>query len=1057
MIRIISRSTIVLALLASSFAASWAPPPRRVKLSRHRIDLLRTALDKMPQGDTGSTDSAEGRQRQQQVVHTMKARRSPLPRPLKGLGPLASVREALPVARARKKILQALRHPVSLIEGDTGCGKSTQVAQFLLEEAAMSGCHIGIACTQPRRISAIGVAERIAAERGETVGRGAVGYGVRGEARQSPRGNALLVCTVGVLLRILEEDPLLSRFDVILVDEVHERSVENDFMLMALREVQLRRNRRKPGQRRQGQRRRPTDARAPAHRRSHRRTDVLPPLRIGLMSASMESFDLFEQYFAQRLQLRTLPRVRLQGRTYPVATRYLEHAILATQHVVIPTAPWCLQSQAARRRAAASENPDRVALMPQTKWKERFPSADASLLDALRLLDTTAVNVDLILQLVRRFLQHGRQMDRADAGATVTAAPREESRSDSDQYGGGDGGEDDRSGCVLPREGCVLVFLPGSAEIEEVRRVLLGVLETPGGRVHPDWVLALHGALSPQEQARVFQSPPDGVTKIVLATNVAETSVTIDDVVLVIDTGRVKRVTYDPASRISQLEDVCISQAEARQRRGRAGRVRAGLCYHLFPSDATLAPTTAPEVLRVSLESAVMASKGLQMEGTATALLATLPTPPPADAVEAAVGELRALGAIDESEALTPLGRLLTQIPIAPQLAKLVVLGVAFGAVDETLTIAASLARRPPFLTPIDATERRVVTESKARLAGASQSDHLAALNAYAAYYYETPAGLGDPRARLAAARSLSAKMLHEIRVLKSELVDSLGDAGLLTRRMRSLGAVEARGRRAAVAGSADPGSDGTQGVSDQLLAALIGAALYPRFAYTRSYSSDGRVLSASQLELHMRRLEDPASAPSAQAPCDSGRLHPGCSGSRLNGTGWISPYLSYHECIETTDAFLRGVTPVPPLAVLLFCGHTISRMPAEDGGERTILDGWLSLDASETAAELVVQARERVASRLAQVVSEALSSNGQRGRFSGQPLLDAVQPLLEQRVLPEQPLKVKGSLKRGKMKAKGCATSRSASGGNDKQQPAQAQRKPRKRLAKYRYGRRRG
>lgn len=336
------------------------------------------------------------------------------------------------MSRSRRQILDALRRPVSLVEGPTGCGKSTQVAQFLLEDAARTGRRISIAFTQPRRISAVGVAERVAAERGEIVGRGAVGYAVRGETRQSVRGNALLVCTVGVLLRILEEDSTLGRFDVILVDEVHERSVENDFLLLALRRVLLQQDK--------ARRRRASARKTTAESTSSRRpTPMLPKLRICLMSATLDS-DYFERYFAQPLRV-TVPRVRVRGRTYAVTTRYLEHALEETDHIVLPSAPWCLHSAAARRRAAQSVNPDRIALLPQAKVAERFPGAPPSVLTALRMLDITAINVDLILQLVRRFVESEMPADHLpkDLPEARVAA------------------------------GGVLIFLPGSGEIDEVR------------------------------------------------------------------------------------------------------------------------------------------------------------------------------------------------------------------------------------------------------------------------------------------------------------------------------------------------------------------------------------------------------------------------------------------------------------------------------------------------------------------------------------------------------------------------------------------------------------
>ena len=143
----------------------------------------------------------------------------PVPTAVAGGGPLAAAREALPVFQHRAPILAALRSEVSIVEGETGSGKTTQVAQYLLEEAAASGRRINILCTQPRRISAIGVAERVAAERGERAGEGAVGYAVRGESKQGS-ATSVLFCTTGVLLRMIEEDPTLANVTHVLVDEV---------------------------------------------------------------------------------------------------------------------------------------------------------------------------------------------------------------------------------------------------------------------------------------------------------------------------------------------------------------------------------------------------------------------------------------------------------------------------------------------------------------------------------------------------------------------------------------------------------------------------------------------------------------------------------------------------------------------------------------------------------------------------------------------------------------------------------------------------------------------
>jgi ATP-dependent RNA helicase DHX57 len=144
---------------------------------------------------------------------------------------------------------------------------------------------------------------------------------------------------------------------------------------------------------------------------------------------------------------------------------------------------------------------------------------------------------------------------------------------------------------------------------------------------------------------------------VVLATNVAETSITIDDVGFVIDSGRVKEERYEVSRRMSSLQDVLISAAAAKQRRGRAGRVQHGLCMHLFSSDTKLAAYTEPEVCRVALEQLVMRTKSLRLPGRADESSGRLPDPPSRDAVAAAVAELSSLGALDSDECLTPMGQ----------------------------------------------------------------------------------------------------------------------------------------------------------------------------------------------------------------------------------------------------------------------------------------------------------------------------------------------------------------------------------------------------------------
>ena len=230
-------------------AGPWLPPVRELSVSQEAIVEVRQALDQL--ATLSRPPSPSGRRTDGRTVGTMVdveggnrkgwrsqpsrlgRRRGPprgmpaVPAALVDGGPLAATREALPVARYRSQILAALEAEVSIVEGETGSGKTTQVAQYVLEAAAADGRLVNMVCTQPRRISAIGVAERVAAERGEQLGggagAGAVGYAVRGESRQSA-STSLLFCTTGVLLRMLEDEPTLPNVTHVLVDEVPTRS-----------------------------------------------------------------------------------------------------------------------------------------------------------------------------------------------------------------------------------------------------------------------------------------------------------------------------------------------------------------------------------------------------------------------------------------------------------------------------------------------------------------------------------------------------------------------------------------------------------------------------------------------------------------------------------------------------------------------------------------------------------------------------------------------------------------------------------------------------------------
>ncbi|XP_075268591.1 putative ATP-dependent RNA helicase DHX34 isoform X2 [Opisthocomus hoazin] len=241
--------------------------------------------------------------------------------------------------------------------------------------------------------------------------------------------------------------------------------------------------------------------------------------------------------------------------------------------------------------------------------------------------------------------------------------------------------------------GDLLVFLSGVAEIGAVLEAAQAYAE----RTQRWIILPLHSTLSVAEQDKVFDVPPPGVRKCILATNFAETSVTIDGVRFVVDSGKVKEMSYDPQGKLQRLQEFWISQASAEQRKGRAGRTGPGVCYRLYAESdyAAFSPYPVPEIRRVALHALVLQLKSMGLGDPRTFPFLE---PPPSSSLETAVGYLKEQGALDDAEDLTPVGNLLAQLPVDVVIGKVLVLGALFGLAEPTLTVAAALSVPSPFL-----------------------------------------------------------------------------------------------------------------------------------------------------------------------------------------------------------------------------------------------------------------------------------------------------------------------------------------------------------------------
>ena len=729
---------------------------------------------------------------------------------------IASQRKTLPAAKEERTVVATLqKFQVMLVEGGTGCGKTTQIPQFLLEDARQTKTPIKIVVAQPRRVAAVGVAARVAEERGETMGR-CVGVAVRGEVAMGPE-TSLLFCTTGVLLQRLRSDAKIDGITHLIVDEVHERHLDADLLLALLRSLLVMR----------------------------------PSLRVILMSATMDT-RRFSAYFADlrngasaQKYIGSCPVLSIPGFAHPVDIAYLGEV---------------------KRLLHQDEELTK-------KEKEAW----------------TAIPPRLDLQFV------------ADA---VQAVARDECRRDS--------------------SGAVLVFVSGALEISQICRLL-----ERDASLYP---LPLHGSLPAKEQRRAFDAAPKGQTKVVVATNVAETSITIPDVTAVVDSLRCKQTGFDAARSLPCLKEVWIKQDAAKQRKGRAGRVRRGRCYRLCPRAffEGFGEHTTPEIHRVGLDGLCLQvlSMDLDVEAFAPSLL----DPPKAETLQQALRELRDLGATANT-ALTPLGRHLAHLPCAPRLGKLLVLGASLGVRDEALRVAAGLGGWSPWRShpddrPLAAAFRQELRDAH----GCGRSDH--ALNALALQAYARASHLkGWARKRAlrdwCSQRGLSCDPLEDCLTLVQQLDRALSDRGFGAYATTLSGPALWRVARAVVAG-----------------------ALYPRIVRIEKPSqkyaetAEGNVAKDAQARQIRFLRRTPAGA------LERAFLHPAsaCYAER----SWPSPWAVYGECMETFRVSLRDVGEAAPYAVLLFGG----RVEARPLSQTIVVDGWVSFAAHARVGALVAALR---------------------------------------------------------------------------------------------------
>ncbi|XP_015222321.2 3'-5' RNA helicase YTHDC2 isoform X1 [Lepisosteus oculatus] len=741
----------------------------------------------------------------------------------RGASDLDSFRRSLPVFERQEEIVQVIKmNRVVLIVGETGSGKTTQVPQFILDDSSKSAVPCRIFCTQPRRLAAIAVAERVAAERGEKIGQ-TVGYQIRLESRVSPK-TLLTFCTSGVLLRtLMAGDASLATVTHVIVDEVHERDGLSDFLLTKIRDIMQK----------------------------------LPSLKLILSSAALD-VNLFVRYFG------SCPVIYIKGRPFEVKALFLEDILRTTGYTnkdmkkykedklkeCVPfteekqktlLTDWCKDQDRNSRpemRKNSTQEPQRDkaasyllqdndffdgggdAVFSQLNEKDAtslepwlVKEMDACISDIFLNKDVDAfvqlfnlilsenVSVDyrhsktsvspLMVAAARGFVSHVEQLLsmgasvelRASNGWTaldwakrfdqteaievlesyissLEAVKLDESSLVHTECGVLSTEEqellksyhhsfDDEKVdldlimhllyniCQTSDDGAILIFLPGYDEIVGLRDRILYDDKRFADHSQRYQVFTLHSNMNTSDQKRVLKNPPPGIRKIILSTNIAETSITVNDVVFVIDSGKVKEKSFDALNHVTMLKMVWISKASAIQRRGRAGRCRPGICFHLFSRlrFENMLDFQVPELLRMPLQELCLHTKLLAPIACPVAeFLAKAPEPPPTLIVRNAVQMLKTIDAMDPWEDLTELGYHLADLPVEPHLGKMVLCAVVLRCLDPILTIACTLAYRDPFVLPVQAAQKRAAMLCRKRFTAGTFSDHMAFLRAFQAW-----------------------------------------------------------------------------------------------------------------------------------------------------------------------------------------------------------------------------------------------------------------------------------------------------------------------------------
>lgn len=773
---------------------------------------------------------------------------------------IRSQRFHLPVQQKALDVLVKVElNQVCVVMAATGSGKTTQLPQLILDDYIMQnqGAKCNIIVTQPRRIAAISVAQRVAKERGESIGQ-SVGYSVRFDQNPPRKHGSINYCTTGHFLRRLQaslteddQDGYLDNISHIVIDEVHERDIETDLLLIILRRIM-------------------------ADRKKSNKSEF----KVILMSATIDP-TLFCEYFANPITKLPAPVVEVPGRSFAVEKHFLEETLQRLQSLQLPlhAGGWVWEEK------SVCQYLERELSLGATNGR---PKKRGDELEDDQVQDTSIDTLDLPYPLIALMV------------ADIIM--------DSD-------------------DGHLLVFLPGWEEIKTVRMILENTQEKPllglnFNNYDRFEIHVLHSSIPVEEQQAIFEPVRHrGIRRIILATNIAETSVTIPDVVYVIDSGKSKETHYNPERHLQSLVSAWVGTSNVNQRAGRAGRHREGHAYSLLTRARynMLKPSSMVAMKRENLSNIVMNIKAMNISGTdVEELLQEAIEAPAQERVHSAVDTLISLGALDAKKELTSLGQVLARMPTDAPIAKMCLYGAFFRCLDSTLTLAAILTERSPWIMA-EAIRTESIQVKNSWSNQQFRSDALTTLRAFKTFEEMTKRGSSYHEiGRFCSNNFLHRGAMQTILKVKEQLFETLRSEGILNAVLNN----KVKSNRLHISMP----ELNVNSTSLPLLTALLAMASTPKFAI---------------------KVKEKTFRTSQDKTCfmeTSSVNHHSATGKEQPFVGEKFLYAYQAKTTSSTEVksppMLRGTTLLDPLTFMLFGANKLA--PSDDGG--MICDDWLPI-----------------------------------------------------------------------------------------------------------------